>query len=433
MTLEVNPWLLLLLAGPVLLTGELFERRIPYLSRVNIPSPVVGGLFFAAIVFAINLSGWAQIVVQTKVATGWWTWLVTPEVQWFERPQKGISLPFLMGFFGCIGLGATWQQVRQGSYGLFLFWMIATVFAVCQNFLGVILAKLLGESPILGIICGGVTLTGGHGTALGFAKTLEQAGFPAAATVGAAAATFGLVFASLTGGPVATRLIQKYRLATPSEERDESPSEVASSSEAVSNRGFIWQLRRFLSLGSAAVVHLIVLAAVIKLGAWLSYFLQQQDLVFPAAMGAMIVGLTIRNTLDLSGWKVIRSDLVSLLGSLILSVFLAIELTGLNLLDLVSSAVPMLVILLAQVVFAVVFTSIVVFRLMGRDYEAAVFASGLCGFGLGSTSSAMANMDTLVRRFEPAPRALIIVPTVGGLLVDFMNTISITSFLNVFK
>ncbi|ODA29844.1 sodium/glutamate symporter [Planctopirus hydrillae] len=433
MTLEVNPWLLLLLAGPVLLTGELLERRIPYLSRVNIPSPVVGGLFFATIVFAINLSGWAHIVVQTKVASGWWTWLVTPEIEWYERPLKGISLPFLMGFFGCIGLGATWQQVRQGSYGVFVFWMIATVFAVCQNFLGVLLAKLLGESPILGIICGGVTLTGGHGTALGFAKTIEQTGFPEAATVGAAAATFGLVFASLTGGPVATRLIQKYLLATPGGNRDESHAGVSTSSEAGSHRGFIWQLRRLFSLGNVAIVHLILLATVIKLGAWLSYFLQQQNLVFPAAMGAMIVGLTVRNTFDLSGWKVIRTDLVGLIGSLILSTFLAIELTGLNLLDLVSTAVPMLIILLAQVLFAIVFTSIVVFRLMGRDYEAAVFASGLCGFGLGSTSSAMANMDTLVRRFGPAPRALIIVPTVGGLLVDFVNAISITSFLNVFK
>ncbi len=433
MTLEVNPWLLLLLVVPVLLTGELLERRVPFLSRVNIPSPVVGGLFFAAIVFAINLSGLAHIVVQMKVATGWWTWLVTPEIEWSERPLKGISLPFLLGFFGCIGLDATWMKVRQGSYQLFLFWMIVTVFAVCQNFLGVFLAKLLSESPILGIICGGVTMTGGHGTALGFAKTLEQAGFPAAATVGAAAATFGLVFASLTGGPVATRLIQKYRLDTPSGDPEESCSGTAALSEAVTNKGFLWQLRQFFSQGFATIVHLFVLAVVIKLGSWFSYFLQQQGLVFPAAMGAMIVGLTIRNALDLSGWKVIQSDLVSLLGSLILAIFLAIELTSLNLLDLVSTAAPMLVILLAQVVFAVLFTSIVVFRFMGRDYEAAVFASALCGFGLGSTSSAMANMDTLVRRFGPAPRALIIVPAVGGLLVDFTNTISITSFLNVFQ
>ncbi|MCU0793195.1 MAG: sodium/glutamate symporter [Opitutaceae bacterium] len=426
MTLTLAPWWLLALAIPVLLTGEYLLRRVPLFGRYNIPVPVIGGLVASLIVLGLRVSGVAEISFDTRVVASWWTWLVTPEIEWVDRPAKGVNLPFLLGFFTCIGLNATWRVVRQGSWQLPLFLGLATVLAVTQNAIGVGLAKLLGESPLLGLICGSVSLTGGHGTALGFAHTLEQAGYPAAATVGAAAATFGLVFGSLIGGPVATRLIRKHGLK--SSARGESAQ-----AQAEAEAGLWTTFRGLCGFGRKAVLHLLLLAAVIKVGAWVSWALQGAGVVFPAYMGAMIVGVILRNALDFSGREWIDSRVVDTIGALLLGVFLAMAMTSLNLVELAGSAGPMLVILFAQVAFIALFTTWVTYRFMGRDYDAAVMAGGHCGFGLGATPNAVANMDSLVRRYGPAPRAYIVVPAVGAMLIDFTNALNITWYLNLLK
>jgi ESS family glutamate:Na+ symporter len=434
MALSLNPWWLLALVAPILLGGEWLQRRVAVLGRFNIPPPVVGGFLFSLLVLAFNVSGLGTLAIGNKVDAGWWTWLVTSETEWAARPEKTVHLPFLVGFFTCVGLNATWLVVRRGSHQLLVFWVISAGLVLAQNLLGTALARLLGETPLLGLICGSVTLAGGHGTALGFAGTLEQAGFPAAATVGAAAATFGLVAGSLIGGPVATRLIRRHRLAEKTDAGAPAPTgDHAVTDEAATPNGLLDQLRALWRGGRSTLAHLLMLAAVIKLGAWLSWALQQAGLVFPAYMGAMLTGVALRNVLDLAGWRVIDSRTMDLIGSLFLGVFLAIAMGGLNLIELASAAGPMLVILVAQTAFVMWFATWVVFRLMGRDYEAAVMAAGLCGFGLGATPNAVANMDTLARRFGPAPRAFIIVPAVGGLLMDFPNAFAITSFINLLK
>lgn len=430
MVLTLAPWWLLVLSVPVLLVGEWMFRHVSLFGRYNIPVPVIGGLAVSLLVLVLRVSGLMEISFATKVSAAWWTWLVTPEIEWVSRPERGVNLPFLLGFFTCIGLNATWRVVRQGSWQLPLFLAIATLLAVAQNALGVTLAKLLGESPLLGLICGSLSLTGGHGTALGFAATLEQAGFGAAATVGAAAATFGLVFGSLIGGPVATRLIRRHKLK--SSGCGESTG-ASAATECVEEPGFFATLRGLAGFGAKAGWHLLLLAAVIKAGAWLSWALQHAGVVFPPYMGAMIVGVVLRNALDLSGRTWIDSRVVDQIGAVLLGVFLAMAMMALNLVELAGSAAPMLVILFAQVAFLTVFTTWVTYRLMGRDYDAAVMAGGQCGFGLGATPNAVANMDSLVRRYGPAPRAFVIVPTVGAMLIDLTNALNITWFLNLLK
>ena len=429
MTLTLSPWLVLALAVPVLLLGEFILRRVSLFNRYNIPVPVIGGILISLVVLGLKLSGVAAISFDTKVSAMWWTWLVTPEIEWLQGPTKGVNLPFLLGFFTCIGLNATLQIVRRGSWQIPLFLAIATVLAIAQNGIGVLLAKLMGESPLLGLMCGSLSMTGGHGTALGFSNTLEQAGFPAAATVGAAAATFGLIFGGLIGGPVATRLMRLHNLKSSAPRGNVGTSE--SHTEAAA--GIFNTFKQLAAYGTKALWHLLMLALVIKAGAWVSWFFQRAGIVFPAYMGAMIVGVTLRNVLDLSGRTWIDSRLVDLMGAVFLGVFLAMAMMSLNLAELAGSAGPMLVILFAQVLFVVFFATFVTFRLMGRDYDAAVMAGGHCGFGLGATPNAVANMDSLVRRYGPAARAFVIVPTVGAMLIDFTNALNITWFLNILK
>ncbi len=210
--MTISAWFTVALAIPVLLLGELFVRRIRLLSRFNIPAPVAGGLLLSLLVLGGHVSGLFAATFQTSVTAQWWTWLVTTEPDWIQAPSKNVNLPFLVAFFTCIGLNASWTLVRKGSTQVLSFLALAGMLAVIQNLIGVGLARVLGVSPLLGLVCGSVTMTGGHGTALGFAADLEKAGLPGAAVLGVAAATFGLVTGGLIGGPVGGALIRRRGL-----------------------------------------------------------------------------------------------------------------------------------------------------------------------------------------------------------------------------
>lgn len=427
-TVTVSPWFLLLLALPVLLAGEAVCRRVATLARFSIPAPVVGGLGASLLVLALSFWG-VSIGFTTRTDAPWWTWLVTPEPEWLTRPQKAINLPLLVAFFTCVGLNSTWRIVRSGSWQLLLFWILATVLAVAQNILGISIARLLGVDSLLGLICGSVSMTGGHGTALGFAETLRQAGYAEAPTAAAAAATFGLVVGGLLGGPIGTRLIQRFRLAVPGVA---APAAVgAPAGQVPALPGILSDLRRLFALGRTGVVHLLLLAACIKVGAWVSYFLQAKGLVFPAYMGALLVGLALRNLLDATGRPWIQSTVIDLIGAIALAIFLAMAMASLNLRELAGAAGPMLIILGGQVVITALFARWITYRLLGGDYESAVMAAGHCGFGLGATPNAVANMDAMTRRYGPAPRAYAVVPPVGAFLIDFSNALTITFFINL--
>jgi ESS family glutamate:Na+ symporter len=303
---------------------------------------------------------------------------------------------------------------------------LATVLAILQNFAGMAVATMLGASPLLGLICGSVSMTGGHGTALGFAPSLVKAGFPAAASVGAAAATFGLVGGGVIGAPVATWLIRKFFLA----KEGVAAVPVPGAKPRPRFVGFFDQVKLLAGYRGDALTHVLVLLACIKAGSWVWYFLQKAGIVFPVFMGALLVGLVVRNVVDQIRPGIFRSEVFDRLGSIMLAIFLAATLASLNLGELASVAGPMVVILAAQVVVTVIFARWITWPATGRNYEAAVIAAGHVGFGLGNTATAVASMDALTSRYGPAPKAYTIVPPTGGFLIDFTNAVVITVFLN---
>ncbi|MBE0545750.1 MAG: sodium/glutamate symporter [Verrucomicrobia bacterium] len=425
--MTISAWFTVALAIPVLLLGEVLVKRIGVLSRFNIPAPVVGGLLLSLLVLLGNVTGLFAAKFQTSVAAQWWTWIVTTELEWVNAPSKSVNLPFLVAFFTCIGLNASWMLVKRGSLQVLLFLALAGVLAVVQNGLGVALAKLMGVSPLLGLMCGSVSMTGGHGTALGFAGDLERAGLQGASVIGVAAATFGLVAGGLLGGPVGGALIRRRNL------KPVSTADTRLESGQTAEPGILPDLGALAGFGRQFLLHLALLLVCVKVGAWVSYLIQQTNITFPVYMGAMILGVAVRNVVDLSGGRWIKTEIIDRLASVTLGIFLAIAMMSLNLIELANTAVPMLVILAVQVTVIGFFAWFVTFRLMGRDFDAAVMAGGHCGFGLGATPNAVANMKALVERYGPAPRAFLVVPIVGAFLIDFVNAMNITFFLNLVK
>lgn len=425
--MTLSPWIAVALALPVLLLGEWLVRRIAVLQRFNIPAPVAGGLLLSLLVLIGNVTAVFATKFNTSVSAQWWTWLVTTEPEWFKAPAKNVNLPFLVMFFTCIGLNASWNLVKRGSVQVLLFLGLAAVLAVIQNFVGVGLAKLMGVQPLLGLVCGSVSMTGGHGNVLGFATDFEAAGLKGAAVVGVAAATFGLVAGGLLGGPVGGSLIRKHQL--------KPAAGPATHLEAgqTGESGIIPDFRALLKFGRPVLMHLLLLLACVKLGAWVSFAIQKAGITFPVYMGAMILGVAVRNVFDLFGSRWIKTEIMDTLGSVTLGVFLVIAMMSLNLIELANAAVPMLVILTVQVSVMAAFAWFVTFKVMGRDFDAAVIAGGHCGFGLGATPNAVANMKVLVERFGPAPRAFLVVPIVGAFLIDILNAMNITAFLNFLK
>ncbi len=424
-----SPWLPLFLALPILLLGEWLVRRVSALSRFNIPAPVVGGLLVSLMVLVVNVAGPGGIKFTTSVTAPWWTWLVTIEPEWMRGPAKSVSFPLMAAFFTCVGLNATWLVVRKGSVQVITFLAVATVLAALQNAVGIGMALLLGVNPLLGIVCGSASMTGGHGTSLGFADVFARLGLQNAAVLGAAASTVGLVAGGLIGGPVGGYLIRRRRL-------NPDPAAVAELRPAVevSGTGILHDLRAVWALGRPVLVHVGLILACLKAGAWVSHFLvEMTQQAFSAQIGAMIVGVGLRNAVDLAGGRWIRSDVVDVLASISLGLFLAVAMMSLNLVELANTALPMLVILGVQVAMIVLFSVYVTFAVMGRDFDAAVMAGGHCGFGLGATPNAVANMKSLVERFGPAPRAFLVIPVVGAILIDFTNSLVITFFLDVAK
>ena len=423
--MTLNPWLILALAVPVLLLGEFLVKRISILARFNIPVPVVGGLVVSLVVLAVNISGIGTIELQTSVTTRWWTWLVTTAEEWAAGQSVSVNRPFLVAFFTCIGLNASWQIARRGSWQTVAFLAVTSVLALVQNVVGIGLAEMLGVSPLLGLVCGAVSMTGGHGTSAGFADVIAQAGLPDAGVFGAAAATFGLVCGGLLGGPVGGALIRKKKL-EPSDTTDTDDVHGSERREA----DFIRDLRTMFGFGRIFLWHLLILIFCLKAGAWVSALIRDAGLTFPVYIGSMLLGVLIRNVLDISGKLWIRTEVVNTMNAVFLGIFLAVALMSVQLQQLANAALPMLAILSVQVGVMALFAYYITFRIMGRDYDGAIMAGGHCGFGLGATPNAVANMETLTERFGPSPRAFLVVPITGGFLLDFTNALAITIALN---
>ena len=381
-------------AALVLLLGRFLVSSLDLLRRYCIPEPVAGGVVFALAHLALRQAGILEISFDSTLQTF-----------------------FMVVFFCSVGFTACFRLLKKGGLQVLLFLGIAVMMCVLQNGLGAFIASAFGLDPRLGLATGSIPMVGGHGTAASFGPLLEKAGVSGASAVAIASATFGLVAGCVIGGPTAvSRIRQKnlhsFETATGSNEVVVDKNEVTGAIDS----------GRFLN---AALCLALAIGAGTVVSAWLN-----KVFTFPIYIGAMLVAAFIRNTTDMAG-KEIPMEEISTIGSFSLSLFLGLAMMGLKLWELADLAVPMVVMLVAQTVLMMVYAYFVVFNLLGKNYDAAVMTSGFCGFGMGATPNAMANMQAITQKYGPAPTAYFVVPLVGSLFIDFMNTIIITSFLNL--
>lgn len=380
----------------VLLLGREIKKRVNFLERFFIPAPVVGGVIFSILLLIGHNTGA------------------------FSFSFDNVLKDFLMTiFFTTIGFTASGKLLKKGGVGVVVFLITATVLVVIQDIVGVSMAKMFGEHPLLGLAVGSVPLTGGHGTSGAFGPVLEEFGVTGGLSVSIAAATYGLIAGCLIGGPVAKRLRERYNL-KPSLEDREGTVEVLEENEEnpVSEE----------TLFSAVVV----IALSMGIGYCIAPFLKKYGIVIPAYTGPMFIAAIIRNVADMQK-KNLPMNEIAITGNIALSLFLAMALMTLKLWELADLAIPIITILLVQTVIMALYAYFITFKFNGKDYDAAVMATGHCGFGLGATPNAMANMEVFTKENGPAPRAFFVLPVVGALFIDFTNATVITFFINMFK
>lgn len=372
--------------------GAWVKTKIKILDKFCIPSPVVGGLIFALLNLYLRSS---EILVLTLDTT--------------------LQKPFMLVFFTTIGLGASLGLIKKGGLQVLIFFLCAFLLVVLQDTMGVMIAKAVKADPLLGLIAGSITMTGGHGTGAAFGDLFEKSyGFTGATTAAMAAATFGLVMGSIIGGPIAKKLIEKNNLKSKASDYiDES----AVAEDEVSYE------EMFKTLA-------IILISM-SLGTVLEKFFTSLGITLPSYINSMIIAAIILNVGESTGKLHINYKCSDILGNIGLNVFLSMALIGLKLWELADVAGPMLVILIGQTILMATIAAFVTFKFCGKDYDAAVLAAGHCGFGMGATPNGMANMNVIVEKFGAAPKAYFVLPIVGAFLIDFANSIVITTFVNL--
>ncbi len=397
-------------AGVVLFAGYAIRQRIGWLARLNIPAPVVGGLLVSIVMTVGHLRGQEPFVFDDMLRN-----------------------PLMIAFFTSVGFGASFGLLKRGGPQVVLFLAASSIFTVLQNVIGVFAAKLLGQPPLFGVLAGSVTLAGGPATGLAFAPLFEQAGVAGAETVAVAAAMAGIVAGGLLGGPVGTWLVER-RLHRASIVRDVTGAPpvaqpVVEAELPGTSRAPVGEDREAYALMKATALLLFAMWVGSGISAWLT----AQNVVLPAYIGAMFVAIVLRNLDEATGWLGISQGIIDDLGTVALAFFLVIALMTLKLWQLAGLALPLAALLIVQVLFVAIVAPPIIFRLMGRDYDAAVMSSGFIGFMLGTTANAMANMEALAERYGVAPRAFLVVPMVGAFFIDVVNNAVITAFLNVYR
>ena len=400
--LTLDPIQTLACGGLFLLVGYGIRSRVPLLARFSIPAPVIGGLLVA--LFMLACRQWAVIPLRFDVA--------------FEQP-------LMIAFFTGIGFNASTALLRVGGRQILLFLGLASVLAITQNLLGIGMAEAFGLPPLFGVVTGSATLAGGPATGLAFAPLFAGAGVPGARSVALANAMAGIVCGSVLGSPLAALLIERLGLKPAASIQSEEDEQAPAMPEATAHR--------LADPACAGLKSLVFRLLAMGIGAWISEGLGLLGLTLPGYIGAMLVGALIRNIDDQLGWFGLSVRSMELIGNTSLSLFLVVALMDLHLWDLAGLAMPLLANLLLQSVLVVAFCCWPLLQLMGRDYDAAVMASGFTGFMLGTTANAMACMSSLTERYGPAPRAFLVAPVVGAFLIDFTNAIVITVFVNAWK
>lgn len=398
------------LGALALVLGMCLTRRVKWLQRFCIPSPVSGGIVFS--------------VVSLMLYKLWNVELV------FDGTLKDV---FMLVFFTSVGFQSNLKVLRRGGSTLLLMLGVLAFIIVVQNVLPLGIAWIMGVNPLVGMAAGSISMAGGHGTAGGFSAVLEGMGLSGAGTIAMAAATFGLIMGSVTGGPLAERLIRTKLTAEHLEPKDYEvdPAMAGLESDEASPAGRAKHIssneQEFQQYAKATYALLIVVAA----GSLMSWLLQQTGVTFPTYFGALIVAAIVRNVAEVCKLTPkMELDKIVSVGNICLSVFLGMAMVSLKLWELESLALPLVVMLVAQVVAMALIAYFVAFNILGRDYDAAVLVAGICGFGLGATPNAMANMGAVCYKYHYSVKPFLIVPIIGAMFVDLINTGFITMFLN---
>lgn len=394
MEIQIDMYQTLAVSVLVLIFGQFLKKRINFLEKFCIPAPVIGGLLFAVLTCVCYSLGIAEFT--------------------FDDTLREVCMVF---FFTSVGFQANLKVLKSGGKSLFIFLGLVVVLIVSQNFLALGVSKLLHLDPLVGLCTGSIPMVGGHGTAGAFGPVLEDFDVKGATTICTAAATFGLIAGSLIGGPIGKRLIDRKKLLDTAVAEDDS---ILVEDEK--------KHERHTNMYAAAVFQLII---AVGIGTIISELLTKTGLTFPIYIGAMIAAAVIRNIGEYSGKFDIYMGEINNLGGICLSLFLGMAMITLKLWQLAELALPLIILLSAQLILMMLFTYFVVFNVMGRDYDAAVLSAGTCGFGMGATPNAMANMQAICDRYVPSVKAYLIIPLIGSLFADFLNSLVITFFINI--
>lgn len=394
MEIQLDMYQTLAVAVLVLLLGNYLKKKIYFLQKFCIPAPVIGGLIFAIMTCICYVTGIAEFS--------------------FNDTLREVCMVF---FFTSVGFQANLKVLKSGGKSLIVFLGLVIVLIILQNLTAVGLAKLLNLNPLIGMCTGSIPMVGGHGTAGAFGPVLEDLNIKGATTICTAAATFGLIFGSLIGGPLGKRLIEKHSLLNTTANEDDS---LLVEDEK--------KHERHTNMYADSVFQLIL---AIGVGTIFTMLLTKTGLTFPIYIGAMLAAALMRNICEYTGIATIHMGEINDLGGISLSLFLGMAMITLRLWELASLALPLVILLAAQVLLIIIFTYVIEFNIMGRDYDAAILVSGTCGFGTGATPNAMANMQAVCDQYVPSIKAYLLIPLVGSLFADFLNSLVITFFINL--
>lgn len=394
MKIQLDMYQTLAVAVLVLLLGNYLKKKIYFLQKFCIPAPVIGGLIFAIMTCICYVTGITEFS--------------------FDDTLREVCMVF---FFTSVGFQANLKVLKSGGKSLIVFLGLVITLIILQNLTAVELAKLLNLNPLIGMCTGSIPMVGGHGTAGAFGPVLEDLNIKGATTICTAAATFGLIFGSLIGGPLGKRLIEKHSLLNTAANDDDS---LLVEDEK--------KHERHTNMYADAVFQLIL---AIGVGTIFTMLLTKTGLTFPIYIGAMLAAALMRNICEYTGIATIHMGEINDLGGISLSLFLGMAMITLRLWELASLALPLVILLAAQVLLIIIFTYVIEFNIMGRDYDAAILVSGTCGFGTGATPNAMANMQAVCDQYVPSIKAYLLIPLVGSLFADFLNSLVITFFINL--
>ena len=403
-----------------LIVGMVLTRKVDFLQRFCVPSPVSGGIIFSLLTLA--LYAWFDVEVS------------------FDGTLKDV---FMLAFFTSVGFQSDLKVLKQGGKLLIAMLALLVVIIVLQNLMPIGITWLMGVEPMIGMASGSAAMTGGHGTAAGFASVFEGMGLSGAGTIGMAAATFGLIAGSMIGGPLAEKIVRTkltHEQIQPHDE-DVDPAMAGIESDEASPTGRAKRIstneQEFQQYAKASYCIILVMGG----GTILSWLFAKTGITFPTYFGALILAAIVRNTIgfvsykDDGKWvkaeKLLDMERIISVGNICLSLFLGMAMISLRLWELQSLALPLIIILVSQVVMMALFVYIVAFPLLGRDYDAAVLCAGMCGFGLGATPNAMANMSAVCYKYHYTVKPFLIVPIIGAMFADLINTGIISIFLSI--